>query len=70
MKSYTVTDSTLRQIARGEEVFPITDGVVNLPDDIASDLLASGQIAKPEKADAKPAPKAKGKKADATDKAD
>lgn len=70
MNPYTVTDPTLRQIARGSEVFPIADGVVHLPDDIAADLLASGQIAKPEKGETKPAPKTKGKKADTSDKAE
>lgn len=70
MKTYQVIDPNLKQISRGETIFPIVDGAVELPDDLAADLLAIGQIAKPEKAEAKPASKSKGKKADQTDKAD
>ena len=69
MNQYNVIDPTLKQIARGDTTYPIVDGVVSLPDDLAADLLAAGQIAKPEKTETKPASgKSKGKKTDATDK--
>lgn len=72
MNQYNVIDPTLKQIARGDSTYPIVDGVVSLPDDLAADLLATGQIAKPEKSETKPASgsKAKGKKTDTSDKAE
>lgn len=50
MKNYYVTDKSLRQIAKGDAVFPIVDGYVELPTEVALELLDSGQIAKAEDA--------------------
>lgn len=49
MKTYEVLDPTLRSVSQGETVFPIVDGKIELPDEIASDLLANGQIGKESK---------------------
>ncbi len=46
MKTYEVLDPTLRSVSQGDTVFPIVDGKIELPDEIASDLLANGQIGK------------------------
>ena len=70
MKKYNVIDQNLQQIARGETIFPIVDRVVELPDDLAADFLATQQIAKLEDAEipvSAPAKKSKGKKAEATE---
>lgn len=49
MKTYEVLDPTLRSVSQGDTVFPIVDGKIELPDEIASDLLANGQIVKESK---------------------
>lgn len=44
---YTAIDPTLRSVSQGDNVYPVNDGVIELPAEIAADLLASGQIEKP-----------------------
>jgi len=64
MRKYDVIDPSLRSVSQGESVYPVVDGVIELPAVIASDLIATGQIA--EHKEAAPAPaaaKSRGKKA-------
>lgn len=44
MKTFTVLDSSLRSVSQGENIFPVEDGQIQLPDDIAVELIACGQI--------------------------
>lgn len=70
MTKYQVIDDALLQIAQGDQVFVIDEnGEVDLPTNVAQDLLSAGQIEKVSegkptadaKASGKPKAKAKGK---------
>lgn len=46
MKTYDVLDPSLRSVSQGENTYPVVDGKIELPEEIASEFLASGQIGK------------------------
>ena len=44
MKTYDVLDPSLRSVSQGKNTYPVVDGKIELPEEIASEFLGSGQI--------------------------
>lgn len=44
MKQYAVLDPTLVQVSQGDSIFPVNDGMITMPAEIARDLVESGQL--------------------------
>ncbi len=43
---YFVLNSSLKTVSQGEAVYTVKDGMIELPEPLAADLLASGEISK------------------------